>query len=68
MSAALYDQHARNDFTLLPLDQQVGTIRAWAREGCSDHEIAARTRLHVEMIRRLLAPQSDARAWEQRNA
>lgn len=60
MNAHSHDQHARNDFTLLPFDQQIGTIHTWAREGCSDHEISARTRLHVEQVRRLLSERSEA--------
>jgi hypothetical protein len=69
-----YDAHARDDFAQLPPEQQVAAIRSWGREGCSDHEIAARTRLHVEQVRRLLALQPDdaasmhSAAWSKRNA
>lgn len=53
-SALPYDQHARNDFTLLPYDQQLQTIRRLHARGYGDHSISDATGLSVEYVRRLL--------------
>jgi DNA-directed RNA polymerase specialized sigma24 family protein len=55
------EQQSRHQFSRLPHDQQTGAIRSLAADGFGDHEIATRTGLHVEMVRRLLAEgRSDA--------
>jgi hypothetical protein len=59
----------RNHFARLTHDQQAQAIRGLAADGFGDHEIATRTGLHVEQIRRLLAvdhgeaAEAHARAW-----
>lgn len=63
-----HDQQARHDFAQLPHDEQASAVRNLAADGFGDYEIATRTGLHVELVRRLLAVEHEAgavcaRAW-----
>lgn len=50
----LYDEQTRDHFHRLPHDEQASAVRNLARDGFGDHEIAARTGLHVNQVRALL--------------
>lgn len=54
-SALSYDVQARDQFALLPHDQQAQALRRLAAMGHGDHVIANATGLDVQFVRRLLA-------------
>ena len=57
-----YDESSRDQFARLPHDEQASAVRNLAADGFGNHEIATRTGLHVELVRRLLAVKHDAGA------